>query len=125
MKRVTNQILIILLPLLTLTGCEVVEPDNEIYFFYMEHCPGCETYIMAENINEMISEISKKNRDTIGESYNIISDENALYMKALLEEKKMSEIAHAIPLLIINSDYYVGYDDIIERLTKLQVEGLP
>ena len=87
---------------------------TDLHFYYLELCPGCEEY---EEADRMASEV----RELGGEAFNLIGDEEAAAMKKLLEERGLSDIAHALPLLIQGESYLVGYEDIdreIRRLTE-------
>ena len=87
-----------------------------MHFFYLELCPGCESYETAERISASIVSLG-------GKALNIIHDEDAKTLKELLTEKNLSDISHSLPLLIVEDKYYVGYEeisDIVQNLEKDQ-----
>jgi len=108
-----------LLLLLPFSACQETVIEQEIYFFYMEHCPGCESYIMAEELSATVSLLAEKNKTVTGETLNLIRDDDALRMKTILEEKNLAEISYVIPLLVVNDSYVAGYEEISEKVTEL------
>lgn len=85
----------------------------DVHFFYLELCPGCESYEMAEKISESVVQMG-------GQAVNIIHDEDAQLLKSILTEKNMADVSHSLPLLIIEDKYYVGYEDIAQLVSTLE-----
>jgi len=86
---------------------------TDLHFYYLELCPGCEEY---EEADRMAREV----RDLGGEAFNLIGDDEASAMKKLLEERGLSDIAHALPLLIQGKSYLVGYEEIDREIRQLR-----
>ncbi len=107
------------LPLFSL-GQNEKEIEFDIYFFYLEACPGCESYEMAESLSKTINKLARENKTISGETNNILIDKDSKRMMEVLEMKNLTEISHAIPLLIINDTYFVGYEDISVEIAKLE-----
>jgi disulfide oxidoreductase YuzD len=95
-------------------------PETEVYFFYMEHCPSCDEYIMAEELSSTINTLVKKNKSFSGEAINIILDKHAQKMKEILTGKDLANISHVLPLLVVNDEYFVGYEEISEKISSLK-----
>lgn len=87
--------------------------EADIYFYYLELCPGCESYEMAESISGSVVQMG-------GQAVNIIHDEDAQMLKSVLTEKNMADISHSLPLLIVEDEYYVGYREIQNVILSLQ-----
>jgi len=92
----------------------------EIYFFYMEICHGCDSFITAEQFSAIVDNLSKNITTITGESFNIINENNSKQKKEILEQKNLSQLSYVLPLLIINESYFVGYEEIGEKLFELK-----
>lgn len=117
MKKL-NLLIISVALLLMISSCsdkEAVTVKRDISFFYMELCPGCESYAAAERISGEVLKFG-------GTALNIIHDEDAQAMKELLESKEMGNLSHVLPLLIIEDRYVVGYEEIEEEVGKFSKE---
>ena len=92
----------------------------EIYFFYMEICHSCDSSILAEEFSEIVDRLSRNNNEISGESLNIINEDNARRKKEVLELKNISQLSYVLPLLIIGESFFVGYEEIGEKLFELE-----
>lgn len=94
---------------------EKVEPvvEADVHFFYLELCPGCESYETAESISKAVISLG-------GKALNIIHDEDAETLRGLLTEKNIADISHSLPLLVVEDAYYVGYEDISDIVQSLE-----
>lgn len=92
---------------------EIIERD--IYFFYLELCPGCESYEAAERISGEVLRLG-------GKATNIIHDDDAKNMKEFLERKSLGNLSHVLPLMVYEGSYYVGYEDIEAQLVIMSKE---
>lgn len=101
--------------ILSCSGKEKTEPSADLQFFYLELCPGCEEYETADRLAEQVRSLG-------GTASNIIHDEDAAAMKKLLEEKGLERIAHALPLLLVEKNFFVGYEDIESEILRLKEE---
>lgn len=114
MKRII--ILIAAISSLLLIGscsrAEAKTASADIHFFYLELCPSCEEYEMAEDLAAQVAKMG-------GRSLNIIMAEDAEEMRAVLTEKGLADIAHVLPLLVEGKKYMVGYDEIAQRIDDL------
>lgn len=97
--------------LLSCSEDKVAEAD--IHFFYLELCPSCDEYVMAEELAESVIQLGGKSR-------NIIHDDDAVIMRDLLTEKKLADISHSLPLLIMENEYFVGYEEISAVVDSLE-----
>ena len=106
--------------ILFLGGCRK-EPAVPIAFFYLEACPGCESYIQAESLVERINALAKTRRFE-GRGWNMAhsADEANELLTKMIEERNLPDISYALPLLFVGDDYYVGYEDIRENLSLLE-----
>ncbi len=121
MKKITLFLLTIFFIsfLISCSGKREEVAQTDVYFFYMELCPSCEEYIMAEKLSEEITTLIKKNKAFNGEILNIIHDDDAKKMKAILTEKNLAQISHVIPLLVVKDSYFVGYEEISAKVEEL------
>ena len=103
-----------LLAIFLLTSCvpkKEVVAEADIQFFYLELCPSCNEYVLAENLAEKVLSLG-------GKALNIIHDDDAKTMKSILTEKHLADISHVLPLLVIENEYFVGYEEIADTLDK-------
>lgn len=118
-KLLTLLTIVFLISLLSCTE-KVTTPQRDLYFFYMELCPSCDEYVMAEGLSETVNNMVKKNKSFSGEAFNIILDEHAKKMKEILTEKNLEQISHVLPLLVVDEEYFVGYEEISDKITELK-----
>lgn len=100
---------------LALTGASCSpssDSKKEILFFYLETCPSCEDYKMAESLSEMVLELK-------GKAYNVANPENGAILKTALHEKDLPDISRSLPLLLIDKAFFNGYEEIQTELIKL------
>ena len=115
-------ILLIGLAVCSLVGCSGPEPID-LLFFYMEICPACETYKKADRIAGYVTAAWREHNHVKGKNYNIVTPQHIDTLKGLIEERGLPDLASAIPVLIINSTYYLGYDDIEKAVRYVLDEG--
>ncbi len=103
-----------------LSGCRK-EPGIPLAYFYLEVCPGCESYIKAEALSNTVAELVKSGRYE-GRSWNMghSSEDSGAILMNMIEERNLPDISYALPLLFVGDDYYVGYEDIESTLSRLQ-----
>lgn len=111
---------VFVLVLILVSGCQKPAAKHEVYFFYMEICPGCESYKTAKNLSSAVVRIVKKNKSITGEALNIIDAGDSDCMMEILKKKNLTRISYAVPLLIVDDTYFVGYEEISEKLTELE-----
>ncbi len=107
--------------LLTLvySGCSNNTPEaRDLVFFYMETCPSCEDYQLAEKLGSRIVNLNKEDQWN-GAVYNMANPGNRTELKRILTEKELPDISRSLPLLILGNDYYNGYEAIAEILEDL------
>ena len=112
--KMLSPFFLILAVLLFLGGCRK-EPAVPLALFYLEACPGCESYIEAEALAARIKALVKTRRFE-GRGWNMAhsaKEANDLLMK-MIEERSLPDISYALPLLFVGDDYYVGYEEIKE-----------
>jgi hypothetical protein len=114
MKKIL--LLVLSIGLFSLSSCgENKEAGGtaDLHFFYLELCPGCEDYETAERISASVIGLG-------GKALNIIHDEDAMTMKELLTGKNLADISHSLPILIVEDQYYVGYEEISDIVQSLE-----
>ena len=87
--------------------------ETDLHFFYLELCPSCEEYVMAEELAASVLTLG-------GKALNIIHDDDAKKMKEILTEKNLADISHVLPLLVIKDTYAVGYEEISDKIDELK-----
>jgi len=113
MNNLRKLFAVIILTMVSFSCAEEKKPaEADIHFFYLELCPGCDDYVLAERISAEVLSIG-------GTALNIIHDEDANRMREILTEKKLQEISHVLPLLVIEDSYIVGYEEIVKKLEEL------
>ena len=95
----------------------------EIAFYYMELCPGCDSYQKAEMLRGMVFSMTMTKTYT-GESYNMGHGDNEASDTLFenFEKRGLPDISYSLPLLFVGDEYFVGYDEIEEKL-RLLLEG--
>ena len=119
MNRKQTFLVIFYLLILAYSGCSNNTPKaRDLVFFYMETCPSCENYQRAEKLGSRIFNLNKKSQWN-GAAYNVANPENGAKLKKILTEKKLPDISRSLPLLILDNEYYNGYEAIEEILENL------
>jgi len=95
----------------------------KLAFFYMEICPACEDYQRAERIAGYVTAAWREHKHVEGENFNIVSPQHVDALEALVKEHNLPDLKNEIPVLIANTSYYVGYDDIEEAVLHVLEEG--
>lgn len=107
---------LILITLLSvfLLGCCSRNPveERDLLFFYLETCPSCEDYKMAESLSEIVKNLK-------GSTYNVANPENGAVLKTVLQEKELPDVSRSLPLLLIDDNFFNGYEEIQSELKKL------
>ena len=106
----------------TLVGCSKTKPID-LAFFYMEICPACETYQKAESIAGYVAAAWREHKHVKGRSYNIATPQHVDALRTLIKERGLPDLIGAIPVLIVDSTYYLGYDDIEKAVRHVLAEG--
>jgi len=120
--RLFKQVFLIpFIVLIVSSGCQSDPEPKEIFFFYIELCPNCDSYKTAVDISSKITVLSSKNTQIIGHSYNLINEEDAGYMMKLIREKGLEGIASSLPILIFDDSIYTGYESISEEIIELKI----
>ena len=109
-------VLLILTLILTLSCSERERVD--LLFFYLEICPSCDDYQMAEDFNATIRDLDKRGIWS-ARYYNLINPEGSEELKKVLREKSLPDVSRSLPLLIVGDEYINGYENIGKTLEKL------
>jgi len=92
------------------------EPKSLLAFFYLELCPGCDSYIRADQIKAEMLGMSKK---YLIKTVNLVTEENFRELKAVIEQQKLPDISRSLPLLVFKGQYVNGYDSIETKLHEI------
>lgn len=118
----------LIIPILIITvitmSCKS-EPSQEIAFFYLEVCPSCESYEMAEELSHSVLDLTKTGEFS-GRGWNLGIQDKEI-QKSLtdyIEKYNLPDVSYSLPLLFIGEEYIVGYDDINQRIKSLEKEFL-
>jgi len=97
--------------------------EASIAFFYHETCPTCDEYIKAKEIESLLREAAVQGYfpwEKISlTSTNVLQDEHLQQLKDYIEEKGFPDVSRSLPVIFVNSELVVGYEE-IEKL----LEGL-
>ncbi|MDC7223218.1 MAG: hypothetical protein PQJ60_05710 [Spirochaetales bacterium] len=98
-------------------GCAKA-PSREIGFFFLETCPGCESYERAGELNGLVILLNGSGEYS-GRGWNMAfaDPEGNETLSRMIEERGLPDLSYALPLLFIGDEYFVGYDDIEAELT--------
>jgi hypothetical protein len=113
--------LLILLTVSSLSCLSSKEPPRDLLFYFFETCPSCDDYILAEEFNEKINQLNKRS-EWKGSHHNLVVPENVNLLKETLKEKQLPDVSRSLPLLIIDSEYINGYEQIGLKLDELLAE---
>ena len=56
-------------------------------------------------------------------SYNIVSPQHVAELVKLVEERGLPDLVNSIPVLVANSSYHLGYEDIEKAVLHVLREG--
>jgi hypothetical protein len=98
-------------------------PEIDAAFFYMEICPACENYQLADRLNGQLYSASKKYGNVTGKSYNVATPQHATKLIEIVEERGLPDIAYLSPVLIVNTSYIVGYEEIEVAIQEIHDTG--
>ena len=94
-------------------------PRN-LYFFYMESCPGCDGYRTGQDITGLIKGYLKNHKETNGASYNLLTAPNSQeIMYDILEEENIKFIPSHFPFLILDHKVIYDYENIEKKIIEL------
>lgn len=92
-----------------------------IAFFYLETCPSCEEYVQAKKIEAMLKDAAKKGYFPWTKihlvSTNVLQAEHLQQLQAYIEEGDFPDVSRSLPVIFVNKELVVGYDE-IEILVK-------
>lgn len=98
-------------------------PEIDAAFFYMEICPACENYQLADRLAGQLYSASKKYRNVIAKGYNVATPQSATKLVEIVEERGLPDIAYLSPVLIVNTTYIVGYEEIEAAVQEIYDTG--
>ena len=98
------------------TEIEIVD----VQFFHDEICPSCETYQTAMDIGGALTSLSQKRKDLSVEIHNMIDPQTPAVLKEQLELRGLPDVSRSIPILLIDSTYVSGYENILEAVEELR-----
>ena len=98
-------------------------PEIDAAFFYMEICPAFENYQLADRLNGQLYIASKKYRNVTGNSYDVATPQHATKLVEIVEERGLQDIAYLRPILIVNTSYIVGYEEIEVAIQEIHDTG--
>jgi len=101
-----------------LASCRARE-TIDVQFYYMETCPGCETYQAAERIAGMVASLGARRGFITSGSYNVINQDFGNRLVTLLRERELPDVSYSLPILVIDDSYVVGYEEIEEEMLRL------
>jgi hypothetical protein len=105
--------------LLLLSACLNSKAEKkDLFFFYLETCPSCEDYILADKLGGEIA-LLNKGREWNGGSYNVASPKNKSVLQDTLADKDLPDVSRSLPILIIGNEYLNGYEAIKEKIEEL------
>lgn len=95
----------------------------KINFFYMESCPSCDEYVLAETIRDTFIEAQRKGylpwSEVSFSSSNILTEGQVEELDQFLRDEDLPAVGLSLPLLVINDSIVVGYDEIEILLESL------
>jgi len=98
-------------------------PEIDAEFFFMEICPLCETYQTAEQIAGQLATASREHKNITTRSYNLVRPDGGERLVAIIEERGLPDISYLSPVLIVNTTYIVGYEEIEAAVEELLETG--
>ncbi len=98
-------------------------PDIDAAFFFMEICPGCENYQLADRLTGMLIGASRKYRNVTAKGYNVATPGHGSALVELVEERGLPDLAYLSPVLIVNTSYIIGYEEIEVAVQELYETG--
>ena len=108
--------ILMILAAMAFSGCSKEEPV--VRFFYLEHCPTCDTYKQAEEIVALLDGLDRRDYRTSG--YNLILPENADILESTLVEANREDLFGVLPLLVHPAGAVWGYQAVREWVEKQQ-----
>ena len=99
------------------------EPPIDVAFFYQEICPSCEGYQKAEEIVSTLLAAGKAFKHVTAASYNTFTPAHAEKYTEILAERDLMNISHIDTVLIVDSRYIVGYEEIEIAVNELRNTG--
>jgi len=95
----------------------------DIAFFYMETCPSCDEYILADRLKEQLQNAAKRGHlpwKTINLiTTNVLTQQQVDQLKSYIESHDYPDVSLSLPVIFVNDEIVVGYEE-IEKL----IEGL-
>lgn len=98
---------------------------SDVDFFYREICPECEGYRRARSITGELSTVDRERDDVEAESHNLIDPSAESLLLQELSRRGLPDVSKSLPLLLVDGEYFVGYDDIEAAVAELQRDGGP
>jgi len=96
---------------------------GEIAFFYLETCPSCEDYELAENLTLKMENAAKKGhfpwKTVTVTSNNVLTQKQVDDLKEYIDSRGLPDVSLSLPLLFVNNEIVIGYEE-IEKL----IDGL-
>jgi hypothetical protein len=109
--------------MLAAAGCSSPDPV-EVVFFYDEICPSCEDYIRAEEIAGRVVSLGRTNRAVSAEAHNTAIPSGQSRLAEYIEKHRLPDVSASAPLLFVDEEYTVGYEEIEAEVSRLLDRGL-
>ena len=91
-------------------------------FYYLEICPGCESYKTAERIATRLHGAARRNRLFEAQATNMLDASALPELVSELERRGLPDISRSVPILLIDDRYHIGYEDIEKAIAEIEVE---
>jgi hypothetical protein len=108
--------LIFILCIAFLLSCKT---EYEISYFYDDNCSSCQKDGKDQTIAHILVMIEKQNKNVNVKQYNIRDIQNMDVLLKFMEKGKIPVERRHLPILFVNEDSYVGYDEITSYLDRL------
>ncbi len=121
-KFTTGMLLVPAMLISLMISCTNHREEKTLLFFYLETCPSCDEYILAEELSQALARMDREMAWNTG-SYNLAIPENLQVLKETLKKMDLPDISRSLPLLIMDGNYINGYQDIEKEILQLSAEN--
>ena len=122
-RAVVTFLLLVVFSSVLFAGGRQEDPGIDAKFFYMEICSACETYQLADLLSGLLVSASRKYGNVTAKGYNVAAPQNSDVLRETIEERGLPDIAYLSPVLIVNSIYIIGYEEIEVAVQELYDTG--